>query len=137
MANGRPLGAEVDRQGCMMSAGYAWSEVKTSCIRIFEVGLAFTPDHSQVGSSLGLAYVVIAPAAAGDSARAEAFVPGEDRPIALQVVLNPEGDTRPTLLINPTKKVRVIRVKDEHILEFKGLIYRRSSPPDDPLFRLR
>lgn len=137
MANGSLLGGDADRQGCRRSAGYAWSEVKASCIRPFEVGLAFTPNHSRTGSSLHLAYLVIAPAAGGNSARAEAFVPGENRPIALQVVHNPEGDTRPTLLVNPARKIRVVRVKDDHILEFKGLLYRRSSPPDDPLFQLR
>jgi hypothetical protein len=137
MANEKPLGSDSDHHGCRRSAGYIWSEVKAGCIRLFEVGLAFTPDDSQVGSSLQYVYVVIAPAVGGDHLRAEAFVPGEDRPIALKIVDNPEGDTRPTLLINESKRLRIFRVKDDHILEFKGLRYRRISSLDEPLFRLR
>lgn len=137
IASERPVGAQPDHKGCRGSAGYIWSAVKASCIRLFEAGLAFTPEHSQAGSSVQLAYVVVAPGASDASLLAEAFVPGENFPIALKVVHNPEGDTRPTLLVNVDKKIRIFRAKDDHILEFKGLIYRRSSLPDDPLFQLR
>jgi hypothetical protein len=137
IANGRPVGEDLDHKGCRAAAGYIWSAVKGSCIRLFEVGLAFTPDQSQAGSSVQLAYVVIAPAVSGAHLAAEAFMPGEGRPIALKVVRNPEGDTRATLLVNEAMKIRVFRVKDDHFLEFKGLRYRRISPVDDPLFQLR
>jgi hypothetical protein len=136
-AHEMPPGAGRDHRGCQGSAGYIWSAVRTSCIRLFEAGLAFTPDPPPAGSSILLAYVVLAPSTGGPILRAEVFVPGEDSPISLQVVHHQEGDTRPTLLVNKVKKVRVFRAKDDHILEFKGLRYRRSSPLDDPLFQLR
>jgi len=84
-----------------------------------------------------LAYVVLAPPVEGAVLQAEAFVPGKERPIPLKVVYNAEGDTRATLLLNVAKKIRIFRVKDDHILEFNGLRFRRSSLPDDPLFQLR
>lgn len=124
-------------QNCRGSAGYVWSVVAERCIRLFEVGLAFTPDPSPVGRSIQLAYVVLAPPAGIAITQAEVFVPGKGGSILLNVVPNQEGDTRPTLLLNTDKKVRIFRVKDDHILDFKGLRYRRCSPVDDPLFQLR
>lgn len=135
-AHDRPTGAGLDHRSCQGSAGYIWSTVRQSCLRLFEAGLAFAPDPPPVGSSIHLAYVVLAPSAGGAIVRAEVFVPGEDSPISLEVIHQQEGDTRPTLLVNKAKKVRVFRAKDDHILEFKGLRYRRSSQPDDPLFQL-
>ena len=131
-----PLGADRGHQNCKGSAGYIWSGVRGRCIRLFEAGLAFTPDPPPAGGAIHLAYVVLAPSVGHAILRAEVFVPGEDSPISLEVVHNEEGDTRATLLVNRAKNLRIFRAKDDHILVFKGLRYRRSSPPDDPLFQL-
>lgn len=37
--NGQILGSDRDEHQCVGSAGYAWSTVKNSCIRPFELGL--------------------------------------------------------------------------------------------------
>jgi len=130
-------GADRSSHGCQGSAGYTWSVVRGSCIRLFEVGLAFAPEPLPVNGAVHLAYVVFGPPVGNVIKRAEVFIPGEDRPIPLQIQQNLEGDTRPTLLINTAKKVRVFRSRDDHILEFRAVRYRRTSPLDDPLFQLR
>jgi hypothetical protein len=134
---GIPPGASQDQQICKGSAGYTWSAVRGSCIRLFEIGLAFTPELSAAKSSIHLAYVVLATPVGDVIQKAEVFIPGENGSISLEIIDNQEGDIRPILLVNKRKKVRIYRVKDDHILEFKGDRYRRSSPPDDPLFKLR
>lgn len=38
----KQLGVSEDRQGCNEAAGYTWSEVRKSCIRLFESGVQLT-----------------------------------------------------------------------------------------------
>ena len=128
-------GADRDAHGCIASAGYTWSVVRGECIRIFEAGLAFEPDPAPAQGAVLSAYLVLAPAEGAVKA-AELFVPGRDVPVPLTLVHTPEGDIRPTLLENKTEGVRVFRFKDEHVLEVKGQVFRRASPPDDRLFEL-
>ena len=133
-------GADRDAHGCIASAGYTWSQVRQACIRIFEAGLAFAPDPAQArdeGSSVLQAFVVLAPQAGDTVTAAEAFVPGQASPIALTVVHTPEGDIRPTVLVNKAEGVEVFRYKDEFVLDVKGQRFRRQSAPDDRLFLIR
>lgn len=37
------VGSDKDAHGCKTSAGYTWSALRQSCIRIFEVGLRLDP----------------------------------------------------------------------------------------------
>lgn len=130
-------GADLDAHGCKGSAGFTWSEVRQLCIRIFEAGLAFTPDPAPSQGAVLLAFVVLAPAQGDAVTAAELFVPGHPGPLPLTRVPYTEGETRPTVLVNPDAGVRLWRVKDEHLLQVKGQLYRRSSAPDDRLFLLR
>lgn len=129
-------GADRDAHGCIASAGYTWSPVRSQCIRVFEAGLAFEPDPAPTQGAVLSAFVVLAPAEGAVTA-AELFVPGRDAPIALALVHTPEGDIRPTLLENKAENVSVFRYKDEHFLDVKGQRYRRHSPDKDRLFELR
>jgi hypothetical protein len=133
-------GAERDAHGCIASAGYTWSQVRHACIRIFEEGLAFQPDPAQArdeGGAVLQAFVVLAPQAGDTVTAAEAFVPGQASPIALTVVHTPEGDIRPTVLVNKAEGVEVLRYKDVFVLDIKGQRFRRQSAPDDRLFLIR
>jgi hypothetical protein len=133
-------GADRDAHGCMGSAGYTWSEVREACIRVFEAGLAFAPDETKTTAADGAvlqAFVVLAPEAGETITAAEAYVPGRTTPIALTVVHTPEGDIRPTVLVNKAEGLEVFSYKDEFILDVKGRRFRRQSAPDDRLFLIR
>ena len=130
-------GADRDAHGCKGSAGYTWSSVRQSCIRIFESGLAFQPDVSQPQSAVLQAFIVLSPEQGDAVTAAELFVPGQTAPIALTLVHTPEGDIRPTVLVNQAEGVEVFRYKDEYILEVKGLRFRRQSDMTDRLHQIR
>lgn len=139
-ASARAIGADRDAHGCIGSAGYTWSQVRQACIRIFEAGLAFAPDPAQAraeGGGVLQAFVVLAPEAGDTVTAAEAFVPGRASAIALTVVLTPEGDIRPTVLVNQAEGVEVFRYKHEFVLDINGQRFRRQSAPDDRLFLIR
>lgn len=59
------LGGKRDEHGCLISAGYTWSEVQKDCIRLFEKGIRMTATDGSNRS----AYIVFAP----DSACVELF----------------------------------------------------------------
>lgn len=131
------VGSDRDSHGCIASAGYLWSPLRSECIRLFEAGLAFTPETVTGKGSSQLAYLVLPSADIAPIRHVELYMPGQFEPIQLQTQNNPEGDIRPTLLINRAEKVRLIRVKDEHVLDARGQRFRRASPPHDRLFELR
>lgn len=133
-------GSDRDAHGCIGSAGYTWSPVREACIRIFESGLAFAPDETQTTTADGAvlqAFVVLAPEAGETITAAEAYVPGRASTIALTVVHTPEGDIRPTVLVNKDEGLEVFSYKDEFILDIQGKRFRRQSAPDDRLFLIR
>ena len=68
----KQLGVSEDRQGCNEAAGYTWSEVRKSCIRLFESGVQLT-SVKDTAESLA-AYIVFS----ADSLQAEVFVPNMD-----------------------------------------------------------
>lgn len=131
------VGSDRDSHGCIASAGYLWSPLRSECIRLFEAGLAFTPETVTGKEFAPPAYLVLPSAGIVPIRHVELYMPGQPSPIQLQSQNNPEGDIRPTLMSNPTEKVRLIRVKDEHVLEARGQRFRRASLPDDRLFELR
>ena len=133
----RPVGAGRDAHGCIGSAGYTWSTVRGECLRVFEAGLAFVPDPAPTQGPALAAYLVLAPAQGDVVTAAEVFVPGRAAPVALALAHTPEGDVRPTLLINRAEGIEVFRHKDEHYLDVQGQRFRRESPASDRLFQLR
>jgi hypothetical protein len=136
-AKPQAVGGDRDAHGCTASAGYSWSVVRGQCLRIFEAGLRFEPDPAPTQGAVLAAYVVLAPAQGDAVTAAEVFLPGRNTPVALTVVHTPEGDIRPTLLLNRAERIEVYGYKDEHFLEVQGQRYRRTSPVDERLFRLR
>lgn len=136
-ARPQSVGGDRDAHGCNASAGYSWSVVRGQCLRIFEAGLRFEPDPTPTQGAVFAAYLVLAPAQGTAVTAAEVFLPGQGAPIALTVVHTPEGDIRPTLLINRTEGIEVYGHKDDHFLVVQGQRYRRTSPADERLFNLR
>lgn len=64
-------GADADIHGCKASAGYTWSELKQSCIRIFEDGAQMKAVDASLDQTL-VAYIVFNT----DSSQGELFIPG-------------------------------------------------------------
>jgi hypothetical protein len=133
----RPLGSDRDAQGCIASAGYTWSPLRGACIRLFETGLSFLPDPAPSQGAVMATYVVLPQGPAHGVTVAECHLPGRSAPLPLTVVHTPEGDVRPTLLVNRDEGVQVFRHKDMHILDHQGRRFIRHSAPEDPLFLIR
>ena len=70
------VGADRDEHGCIASAGYTWSGLKNTCIRLWEEGKALLPAQQTEGAVMA-AYVVNAE----DSV--EVFLPGRSSAMLL------------------------------------------------------
>src|SRR5687767_2417267 len=46
------IGGDKDEHGCIGSAGYTWSVVKDSCIRLFERGIKLDPVDTTLDQSM-------------------------------------------------------------------------------------
>lgn len=77
----RRIGGDKDEHGCLLAAGYTWSELRRDCVRIFEEGVR--ADDPSLRPSLA-SYAVFAE----DSSRAEVFRPSPYR----NEILEREGD---------------------------------------------
>lgn len=73
------IGGDVDKKGCLTSAGYTWSQLKNDCIRPFEDGISLDILNA-ANSYQTVAYIFI------DSLqkKAEIFVSEEDESIILE-----------------------------------------------------
>ena len=65
------VGGGTDAHGCYASAGYSWSILKKSCIRMWEAGVRLNPVTPQ-GSAVMSAFVVFA--SESDRRQAELFL---------------------------------------------------------------
>lgn len=73
------IGGDTDKHGCLVSAGYTWSQLKNECVRPFETGIALHVINN-ASSYQSAAYVLI------DSVKneAEIFMPQENGSILLK-----------------------------------------------------
>ncbi|MDN3706730.1 hypothetical protein QW060_20480 [Myroides ceti] len=77
------MGGEKDEHGCIVSAGYTWSEVTQNCIRVFEEGYRLNPINDlqeDENSSVISAFVVFDK----EKTKAEIFLPQNDSGIVLE-----------------------------------------------------
>lgn len=82
VADKTPVRGTKDGHGCLTAAGYTFSQVKQTCLRIFEAGI---PVVNTVDSRPGMAsYVVFS----DNRHQAELFLPGESE----SVLLSRNGD---------------------------------------------
>lgn len=75
------VGNDRDAHNCIGSAGYTWSEVRQSCIRVWEEGVAL--EDKTVESSTSSAYIIAGP----EHKNMELFLP-----IGGSVILKPTED---------------------------------------------
>ncbi len=65
------VGGEKDEHGCLTSAGETWSQLKQSCIQIFNVGQRLNPIETKDGEAVISAFVLFS----DDKSEAELFLP--------------------------------------------------------------
>lgn len=72
------VGNDVDAHNCKGSAGYQWSVLKNTCVRIFEEGKPFVAYGNNTEKTLG-AFVIFA----SNSSQAEVYLPHTEGSIVL------------------------------------------------------
>lgn len=82
-------GADRDEKGCIPSAGYRWSVLKDTCIRIFETGIKMLPKDPALDQTTA-AYIVFST----DRVRVELFLPTQQKAVIIRLK---EGIPEPTI----------------------------------------
>ncbi len=72
------VGGDKDRHGCLVAAGYTWSQLRSECVRPFEEGIALHALNTSTAYQTS-AYILV------DSSKneAEVFIPEEQNSILL------------------------------------------------------
>ena len=83
------VGNDADEHGCKPSTGYQWSELKQTCIRIFEDGIRLDAQAEGVDKTTS-AFAVFKSTKDDDDAKVEIFVPSEPKSFIL--VKNPKNE---------------------------------------------
>ena len=65
------VGGDKDEHGCLTAAGETWSQLKQSCIQIFNVGQRLNPIETKDGEAVISAFVLFN----DDKSEAELFLP--------------------------------------------------------------
>lgn len=73
------VGADKDTHGCLTSAGYTWSVVKDSCVRLFEAGIRLQPQDTAMDQTVS-AFIIFNT----DQTKAELFLPGKEGSLLLE-----------------------------------------------------
>ncbi|MEH6305811.1 hypothetical protein RYH73_09155 [Olivibacter sp. CPCC 100613] len=76
---GTAVGGQKDDHGCLVAAGETWSEIKQSCVQIFNVGQRLNPLKIQEGEAVISAFVLFN----DDRSKLELFLPNESKTIVL------------------------------------------------------
>jgi hypothetical protein len=113
-------GADRDEHGCIGSAGYTWSVVKNSCIRIWEAGTPFIEYDVATGvtDSSSTSYIVLS----DDKQKAEAFFGSTDMPVLMDALPVMEGETMPVLFENKTEMVKLRSHRDIYQLLYQDTV---------------
>lgn len=73
------VGADVDKYGCKGSAGYAWSQLRGVCIRIFEEGITLLPVKIDESEPVFAAFILYSE----DKSQIELYLPSEKESVLL------------------------------------------------------
>jgi hypothetical protein len=114
------VGNDVDAHGCKGSAGYQWSQVKQSCIRLFEEGIRLNPQPDTASQSIS-AFVVFKSQDIQDIA--ELFLPNDSSQYLVQDKTNGAGKWTNT-------KYQLTQWKGMYTLETispKAIIYQGAA----------
>jgi hypothetical protein len=128
------VGDDKDVHGCVASAGYTWSELKKTCVRIFEAGTQFDAYGKNQDSSLA-AYIIVSE----DRKKVEVFVPSNysKEPIILDAVKSIEGKDGSTLFENKQKKVKIDLSKNKYfIIVNEEPVFSQNSSKEEGLGKL-
>jgi|SRR5690606_6056659 len=85
-AESAAVGGEKDEHGCLVAAGETWSELKQSCVQIFDIGQRLNPVEVADGEAVISAFVLLS----DDQSKAELFLPEEEETVILD---KGEGET--------------------------------------------
>lgn len=72
-------GSDKDEHGCIPSAGYTWSIVRNSCIRLLETGIKIEPQDPKLDKTT-VAYLVFT----DDKIRVEIFLPTQKKSVIIR-----------------------------------------------------
>ncbi len=75
------LGTDKDKNGCVISAGYKWSQLRKECIRAFEEGYRLNSIDELEGESIVKSAFVIFEE---DGDKAELFLPDAEKSVILE-----------------------------------------------------
>ena len=67
------IGVNKDEHGCNAAAGETWSELKQTCVQIFNVGKRLDPVNVQKGEAVISAFALVS----DDEAKVEIFLPSQ------------------------------------------------------------
>lgn len=70
------IGGAKDEHGCLSSAGETWSELKQTCLQIFNVGIRLNPIEVKENEAVISAFVLFSE----DNNKAELFLPSGNQP---------------------------------------------------------
>lgn len=80
-------GGDRDEKGCIASAGYRWSVMKDTCIRIFEAGIKMMPKDPSLDQTTA-AYIVFSK----DRVRVEMFLPAQKKAVIIRRKVEAAGE---------------------------------------------
>ncbi|MGO1788350.1 MAG: hypothetical protein ACTHZ7_14860 [Sphingobacterium sp.] len=70
--SGVPIGGNKDAHGCLTASGETWSQMRNSCVQLFNVALRLNPTSAREGNAQFSAFALFDET---DSARVELFLP--------------------------------------------------------------
>lgn len=73
------VGGQKDEHGCLIAAGYTWSQVKKECVRIFESGIRLNPQDTSLDQTTS-AFIIFNE----EQTVAELFLPFEKGSLLLE-----------------------------------------------------
>lgn len=116
------VGSDLDGNGCKTSAGYTFSKVKNSCIRVFESGIRLDPKEKGMDQSLS-AFAVFK--SDDEDKQVEIFLPNS----STSMILNKVPDSGAGTWENDNYKL--LQWKGTYYLDnFEKTIYEGTSAPN-------
>lgn len=109
-------GADVDAHGCNASGGMVWSELRQSCLALFESGVRMVPQDSFLKNSMA-AFVV--KKSDLDDTQVQIFIPQHTELIILDKQEDGLWKNDSYLVTNEGKDYTILDAKDKHLL-YKG-----------------
>lgn len=76
------IGGDKDEHGCLIAAGYTWSELKHECLQVFDSGLRLNPVAIKEGEAIISSFVIFSE----DKSKVELFIEGQS------LILDKVGD---------------------------------------------